>query len=104
YNTLRPHEALGDLPPLTRWRPSERRRPDAMPTDVSYPPDAITRRVSIAGDFRYRNARIVVGRGLAGQTCRIEPSDRDIAVYYSWKLLRVIPNDLLGGPRSDRII
>lgn len=27
YNRLRPHEALGDEPPMTRWRPSDRPRP-----------------------------------------------------------------------------
>jgi transposase InsO family protein len=104
YNTIRPHEALGDRPPAARWWPSHRKRPAVMPTEVSYPSDAITRRVSVAGDFRYQNARIVVGRALCGQTCRIEPREHELAVYYSWKLLRVIPNTLLGGPRSHKII
>ena len=31
YNAVRPHEALGDEPPVTRWRPSPRRRPAAVP-------------------------------------------------------------------------
>ena len=104
YNTLRPHEALDDQPPVLRWRPSSRKRPATMPGEVTYASDAITRRVSFAGDFRYHNARIVVGRGLTGQTCRIEPREHDIAVFYSWKLLRIIPNTLLAGGRSDKII
>jgi hypothetical protein len=66
--------------------------PATMPGEVTYASDAITRRVSFAGDFRYHNARIVVGRGLTGQTCRIEPREHDIAVFYSWKLLRIIPS------------
>src|ERR1051325_4821402 len=37
YNSLRPHEALGDKPPLTRWRPSLRRRHAALPP-VEYAP------------------------------------------------------------------
>ena len=36
YNAERPHEALGDRPPVSRWRPSERRRPDRVP-EASYP-------------------------------------------------------------------
>src|SRR5262249_42102795 len=31
YNAVRPHEALGDEPPVTRWRPGPRRRPAAVP-------------------------------------------------------------------------
>jgi transposase InsO family protein len=103
YNTLRPHEALGDRPPLSRWRPSERPRPDALP-EVCYDAGQLTRKVSYAGDFRYRNARILVGRGLAGQTVRIDVRQHDVAVYYAWKQLRVIANDLLGGPRSDKMV
>jgi len=34
YNTLRPHEALGDQPPVTRWRPSTRPRPAILPEVV----------------------------------------------------------------------
>jgi transposase InsO family protein len=102
YNTIRPHEALDDLPPIARWRFSNRQRPAKMPERVDYPPGSITRRVSFAGDFRYRNARILVGRGLTGQTMRIEEREQDIAVYYDWKLVRVIPQSALGGPRSDK--
>lgn len=103
YNTVRPHEAIGDVPPATRWTPSDRRRPDTLP-EVGYDAGAILRRVSHGGDVRYRNARIVVGRGLHGQTVRIEERDHDIGVYYSWKQVRVIPHALLGGPRSDKVI
>jgi transposase InsO family protein len=103
YNTLRPHEALGDLPPVARWRASPRPRPPALP-EVVYPPGAVTRRVSHAGDVRYRNARIVVGRGLAHELVMVEEREQDVAVYYAWKLVRAIPPALLGGPRSDKMV
>jgi hypothetical protein len=103
YNTLRPHEALGDEPPILHWKPSDRPRPKTLP-EVTYPSGAITRTVSFAGDFRYRNARVLVGRSLTGQKVRIEPREQDAAVYYSWKLLRAIPNELLKGVRSDKLI
>jgi transposase InsO family protein len=101
YNTIRPHEALGDVPPISRWKSSVRLRPPHLP-EVSYPPGTITRRVSQVGDFHYRNARIVVGRSLARQQVRIEERQADIGVYYCWKLVRVIANDQLGGPRSNQ--
>jgi hypothetical protein len=104
YNTLRPHEAIGDVPPVARWRRSQRQRPPTLPPQVVYPPGTVTRRVSQAGDFRYRNARVVVGRALTGQTMSVEEREHDVAVYYSWKLVRVIPQALLGGPRSHQVI
>jgi transposase InsO family protein len=102
YNTIRPHEALDDLPPIARWQSPIRQRPPKMPEQPEYPPGLITRRVSFAGDFRYRNARILVGRGLTGQIMQIEEREQDIAVYYDWKLVRVIPQSALGGPRSHK--
>jgi hypothetical protein len=104
YNTDRPHEAIGDVPPIARWRRSARERPPTMPAEVCYPPGSVLRRVSQVGDVRVRNARVTVGRALARQSVSIEEREHDVQVYYGWKLLRVIPNDLLGGPRSNRIV
>jgi transposase InsO family protein len=60
YNRIRPHESLGDQPPLSRFRPSPRRRPDRL-SEVAYPEGSELRRVramSSGGD-----ARSVWGRG-----------------------------------------
>jgi transposase InsO family protein len=103
YNILRPHEALGDSPPIGRYKPSTIKRPGALP-EIEYPPCSITRRVSEAGDLRYRNARVAVGRSLVGQSVRIEQRERDVAVWYAWKLLRIIPNDQLPCGRSDKTV
>lgn len=81
YNALRPHEALGDEPPVVRWRPSPRRRPDRVP-EATYPAGAIVRRVGQVGEIRYRVARIMVGRGLAGEPVRVEERDGSVEVYY----------------------
>jgi transposase InsO family protein len=100
YNTIRPHEALGDLTPITRWKASARARPEQIP-EVIYPSGSVLRKVSQVGDIHYRDARILVGRALSRQHVRIEEREHDIAVYYSWKLLRVIPHDKLGD-RSQK--
>ena len=78
---MRPHEALGDEPPVTRWRPSARRRPDRVP-EATYPADATVRRVGQVGEIRYRAARIMVGRGLAGEPVRVEERGGSVEVYY----------------------
>jgi transposase InsO family protein len=82
YNPLRPHEALGDVPPLARWRPSPRPRPAALPP-VGYPPGAAVRTVGAVGDIRWRNYRILVGRGIAGERVRVEEADGEAVVVYA---------------------
>ena len=94
YNTLRPHEALGDRPPVTRWRPSPRRRPAALP-EPHYEPGQPVRKIGSCGEIYFRGYRILVGRGLAGDHVRVEEHDRDLRVYYCWKLVRSLSPDHL---------
>jgi hypothetical protein len=89
YNTLRPHEALGDLPPVSRFQPSPRSRPAQLP-DVTYPAGSILRTVACSGDIRYHRYRILCGRGIAGQPVRIQERDREIAIYYCHKQIRCL--------------
>ena len=90
YNSLRPHEALGDQPPAIRWRPSPRPRPAVLPT-IEYPPGSILRRVGSNGLFEYRCARILAGQGLAGEPVCIEERDDCVVVFYTTKEIRRIP-------------
>jgi transposase InsO family protein/transposase-like protein len=94
YNPLRPHEALGDQAPVTRWRPSSRCRPKELPA-VNYPPGSVLRRVGSNGLFEYRRGRILAGQGLAGESVRIEESDGCVMVFYCSKEIRRIPLDNL---------
>lgn len=89
YNLLRPHEALADKPPLTRYRPSARRRPEQLP-DLIYPADAAVRKVSPVGDIRWRKYRILVGRGVVGDSVRVEENDHEVLVYYAQTIVRRI--------------
>jgi transposase InsO family protein len=94
YNTLRPHEALGDKPPVSRWQPSQRRRPSKLPA-VEYPDHATVRKVSTVGEIRWKTYRILLGRGLIGQYVRVEEREHEIAVFYAWKLVRAVAKKLL---------
>jgi transposase InsO family protein len=96
YNALRPHEAIGDVPPVTRWRPSDRPRPRELPDAHSYyPAGAETRTVSTSGDVRVDGYRILCGRGITGQPVRIERRDKGLAVFYCRKEIRNLSQDQL---------
>ncbi len=92
YNTIRPHEALGQKPPISRWLPSTRTRPSVLP-EVQYPCDAIVRKVANPGLIRWHRCRIRVGAGLIGQYVRIEERDNQVAVFYAWKEIRCLDNN-----------
>jgi transposase InsO family protein len=98
YNTIRPHEALGDLPPISRWRPSPRLRPARLPT-VAYPAGATLRKVAATGDITWHCVRILVGRGLTGEWVRLDPVDHDLVVRYADYEIRRLPlaNLTVGG-------
>lgn len=100
YNLMRPHEALGDQPPITRYVESIRKRPDAIP-EMTYESGAMLRRVSQVGDIRYHRARVVMGRGLARETVKLVEHDRELQVYFGPTLVRVIANALLSGRRLN---
>ena len=94
YNTIRPHESLQMHAPITRWKPSRRRRPDSVPA-VEYPSGSLLRKVHPAGCISYRNCRIHVGMGLSGEHVRIDESDGRVQILYSWKRIRDISLDSL---------
>jgi transposase InsO family protein len=98
YNAVRPHEALGDEPPVTRWRPSPRRRPAAVPA-VEYPAGAELRVVGHAGAIRYRQARLLVGQGLAGERVRVVETGPQVEVYYATYRVRCVATALLEPDR-----
>jgi transposase InsO family protein len=90
YNVLRPHQALADRPPVTRWRPSPRPRPAVLPP-VAYGAEAVLRKVMNRGDVSWRGYRILVGAGLEGEWVRVEERGHEVAVWYAWKQLRLLP-------------
>lgn len=94
YNTRRPHEALGDRPPVERWRPSQRNRPAAVP-EPAYPPGQITRKIGSCGEISFRSYRILIGRGLVGEHVRVEEHNTELRVFYCWKLVRSISPEQL---------
>ena len=66
YNEERPHEALGQRPPVALWRASPRAMP-ARPDEPWYDADHQIRRVRCDGTIKWKGAPVFVGQALAGE-------------------------------------
>jgi transposase InsO family protein len=97
YNALRPHEALGDVAPVCRWRDSTRARPGVLP-DVEYPSGCVLRRASSGGVVRWRGAKLLAGNGVVGEWVRVEQTDSSVELWYGPYRIRQIPLDQLANP------
>lgn len=77
YNLERPHEALGQEPPATRYRPSTRAMPSRLPT-VEYDTSDIVRTVPTTKDYiSFKGRRCKVPQAFRGERLAIRPTGED---------------------------
>lgn len=74
YNETRPHEALDNQPPTTRYAPSPRALPRRAPP-VDYPGHMEVRLVASNGDVSWAGERLFIASALAGQYVAFEEVD-----------------------------
>ena len=95
YNSVRPHEALGNDPPAKHYHPSPRPMPTALPAIV-YDTSIPVRKVDKGGRFAYGNREWRLGKAFAGFCVGIQPSEQDGCygiLFGSHKLAEI---DLIG--------
>ena len=66
YNTVRPHEALGQVPPATLYVPSPRPYPERL-DGPHYPELTQVRRVRSNGQIKWRGNLVFIGQALVGE-------------------------------------
>jgi transposase InsO family protein len=94
YNEIRPHEALGMLPPVSRWRAS--RRPyTARPPEWVYPSGSVVKRLNPSGVLWHGGRQWFVCEALAGERVRLECFASRVLVIYREMLVREL--DLASG-------
>jgi transposase InsO family protein len=76
YNTERPHEAIGMAVPASRYQPSSRPFPDALP-EPEYRPDDIVRKVQKGGDLHFKGRLFGMPKALVGQRVGLRPTNVD---------------------------
>jgi transposase InsO family protein len=76
YNHDRPHEALGQATPASRYRSSPRPFPEALPP-IEYAPGVLIRRVHEGGRVELRGRRFRVGKAFTGYPIGLRPTATD---------------------------
>lgn len=76
YNLVRPHEALGQKPPISRFAPSARPFPEQIPA-IEYDDGDDVRKVRRHGQLRFGGRDYFVGEGLTGEFVAIRPTQED---------------------------
>lgn len=101
YNELRPHEALDDETPASRWAPSARPYPERI-APPTYPAHFELRRVSNAGTFRLHCGQKFLSQALNGETIGLEEVNDGLwsILYYTTLLGRYDEhtNTITGAP------
>ncbi len=80
YNHERPHEALQLQTPISRYRPSPRTFPEALPA-IEYGPDDEIVRVKWNGELRFRDRKFKVSNALHRYDVAIRPQPNEDGVF-----------------------
>ena len=76
YNHERPHQAIGDEPPATRFREAARRLPAELPP-IEYDGDCLVRRVQKDGRISFANRNVFISSAFAGDPVGLRATERD---------------------------
>lgn len=80
FNTERPHEALGQRPPVRVYVPSQRPYPARLPL-IEYPDDYLVRKVNPNGEIKVGSQKVFVSETLIGEPVGLNQIDQ-----YTWCL------------------
>ena len=82
YNEVRPHEALGQNPPASFYRPSNRSYPERV-EEPEYASGVATRRVRTNGEIKWKGHKIFLSQALVGEPVGFQQiSERTWAIYF----------------------
>jgi transposase InsO family protein len=80
YNHARPHEGIGLHTPISRYSPSPRAFPEALP-EIEYGLDETVVRVTWNGDLRYQGKKFKVSNALQGHDVVLRPRFNEDGVF-----------------------
>jgi len=77
YNNERPHEALGQVPPI-RFHHTSPRRYDGVQRSPDYTDDAVVRRVRSNGEIKWKGSLMFISEVLCGEPIGLLETDNDV--------------------------
>lgn len=87
YNTERPHEALGQETPASRYTSSPRPFPRRLPA-IEYPGHFLVKKVTTAGTIRFQHRVVYLANALVDQLIGLEETNDGIwAIYFNTVLI-----------------
>ena len=87
YNTERPHEALGQETPASRYRRSPRPYLERLPA-LEYPGHFLVKKITTGGTFRFQNRLLYLANAMVDQQIGLEETDDGIwAIHFNTVLL-----------------
>lgn len=91
YNEVRPHHALAQRPPITRYQVSARPFPEQLPA-IEYDAGDHVLKVRAKGQIHYRGQAVFIGEGLAGEHVAIRAGATDdvMTVFFCHRKIRDI--------------
>lgn len=91
YNWIRPHEALGQEVPGSRYEPWRRTRP-SKPPPHEIPQGALTRKVQDEGIISFRGSQYNISKGLLGESVVLIEEDGWVVTYAGFRIF-TLPKD-----------
>ena len=82
YNEERPHEAIDNCPPASRYTASTRSYPRKL-NAIEYPSHFKTRKVTLSGRIRWNSELVTVGQALEGEYIGIDSSGEVHHVFFA---------------------
>jgi putative transposase len=90
YTTERPHEALGQETPASRYRPAPRPYPTKPPVH-EYPGHYLVKRVTDAGTFRFQQRLLYIANALVDEYIGLEETDDGVwTIYFNTVLIATL--------------
>lgn len=87
YNEERPHEALGQVTPASRYRPSRRSYPEQLPA-IEYPGHFLVKKITTGGTFRFRDRLLYLANSMVNQPIGLEETDDGVwTIWFNTILL-----------------
>jgi transposase InsO family protein len=100
YNAERPHQALGDKPPRTRFHPAARPLKEPEPRPDRTGEHWVTRKVSTVGVVCVGYQQVCIGQSYAGSACDVLVTDGTLQYWVGNELVKTVARETKGEIRK----